>query len=63
MKLIKSWNDILALLLLGAIAGLWAMDALWGSKVNLPGEILGVTMATWTLVVQYYFRKAPPNGP
>ncbi len=56
----RSWNDWLALLVLLVIPGLWIGQGLgW---LALPGEVLGASIAGWTLVLQYYFRKAPPNG-
>ncbi len=54
----KTMNDRLALLVLVVIPVLWITNK-W---LNLPGEILGATIMAWTLVLQYYFRKSPPNG-
>ena len=55
-----TFNDRLALLLLPGIPGLWLYQAISGRA--LPGEINGALIATWTLVVQYYFRRAPAGG-
>lgn len=55
----NSWNDVLALLLLVIIPALWVLDRLL--VFELSGEIIGALIATWTLIVQFYFRKAPPN--
>lgn len=57
-KLIKDVNDILALVLLVlVIPGLWILDG--RQIVNLAGEVLGATIAVWTLIAQYYFRRRP----
>lgn len=57
----KAVNDLLALLLLiMVIPGLWLAAAL--GAINLNGEVIGATIMGWTLVLQYYFRKAPPAG-
>lgn len=48
----QSWNDWLALIILIGIPAIWV----WG---HLQDIILGATIAGWTLVIQYYFRKAP----
>ena len=55
----KNWNDILALWLLFAIPGLWVLDGLDLIPFALGPEVTGGLIATWTLVVQYYFRRAP----
>ena len=55
----KTWNDTLSLLLLVVIPGLWVAQ---GYKlITLPGEIIGALIATWTLIIQFYFRRAPPD--
>ncbi len=57
----KRINDLLALLLLiVVIPALWIAQA--RGAINLPGEVTGATIAGWTLVLQYYFRKQPPGG-
>ena len=53
----KTWNDRLSLLLLAGIPALWVLD----HCVNLKGEAIGATIAVWTLVANFYFRKAPPK--
>ena len=54
-------NDLLALLLLVVIIpALWLLHGI--AIIVLPGEVLGATIAIWTLVAQFYFRKAPPGG-
>ena len=53
------FNDRLALLLLVAIPVLWALSG--RGIITLPPEVTGALIVTWTMVVQYYFRRAPPN--
>ncbi len=49
-------NDLLALLVLAVIIpALWLLDG--NGIIHLPGEVLGATIAAFTLVVQFYFRK------
>lgn len=57
MKIVKNWNDVLALIVLVLIIVLWIVH---GCKaINLSGEIIGATISGFTLVIQYYFRRAP----
>lgn len=57
----KRINDLLALLLLTAILPvLWVLHG--RGIINLPGEVLGGTIAGYTLILQFYFRKAPNEG-
>ena len=55
----KNFNDRLALLLIITIPLMWIMHA--SKSISLPPEVVGALIATWTLVIQYYFRKAPPG--
>jgi hypothetical protein len=48
----RIWNDWLALLILTGVPVLWVF-------ANLNEIVLGATISGWTLVVQFYFRKAP----
>ena len=57
----RNFNDRLALLLTVAMPLLWILHG--RGIAPLPGEILGATIATWTLVVQYYFRRKPEDNP
>lgn len=52
----QNFNDFLALLLILGIVAVWVMQGC--EKVKLPAEVIGALIATWTMVVQYYFRKA-----
>ena len=57
MMLIKNFRNLLALLI-GVIVfpAVWVLHGL--GILNLPGEVLGVTIAIETLVANFYFRKA-----
>lgn len=57
----KTFNDRLALVLMGLIPLLWGLSG--RGIITLPPEVTGALIATWTLVVQYYFRKQPPSAP
>jgi hypothetical protein len=51
----QSFNDLLCLMLITMILGLWIMLGL--KVIALPSEVTGALIVTWTLLVQYYFRK------
>jgi len=53
----QCFNDFLALLLIILIAILWVIEGL--DKVVLRDDVNGALVVLFTLVVQYYFRKAP----
>ena len=53
------FNNKLALVLVGVIAGLWIVQGL--NVITLSSEVVGASIAAFTLIVQYYFRKAPPT--
>jgi len=55
----KSFNDRLGLLILILIPVLWLCQG--KGWVSLAPEVTGALIATWTLVIQFYFRKAPPT--
>jgi hypothetical protein len=51
----QSFNDLLCLVLILLIAVLWILT---GMKIlDLSAEVTGALIVTWTLLVQYYFRK------
>lgn len=56
--MIKTFNDLLALILVIMLIILFALQGL--NILNLPGEINGALIATFTLVIQFYFRKSKP---
>ena len=58
--MLKKFRDLLAILLgVVVIPGIWVMQGI--GLLALPGEILGATIAGETLIIQFYFRKAPSN--
>ncbi len=58
--MLKNFNDLLALILVVLIVGLWVLQG--KGVINAMPEVSGATIATFTLVVQYYFRRAPPTN-
>lgn len=56
----QNFNDFLALILIVLIVGLWVMQGL--TTVALREDVNGALVVLFTLVVQFYFRRAPPNG-
>ena len=53
----KDFNDFLCLFLITMIIALWILI---GKKtITLPETVIGATIVTWTLLVNYYFRKSP----
>ena len=55
------FNNRLAFWLLLIIPAMWVAQGVF--QFTLPAEVNGALIMTWSLVVQFYFRKAPPNGP
>jgi hypothetical protein len=53
----QNFNDFLALGALIIIPGMWVFQAL--AAKSLPGEVNGALIATFTLIIQYYFRRKP----
>jgi hypothetical protein len=56
----QNFNDFFALLLIFGIIALWILQGF--EVVNLPAEVTGALIVTWTLIVQYYFRKKEGGG-
>jgi uncharacterized membrane protein YqiK len=52
----QTFNDMLALVLIFGIIVLWILQG--RCLLTLAPEVTGALIVTWTLVVQYYFRKA-----
>jgi len=54
--MIKNFRDLFTILV-GVIVfpGLWALQGL--GIVNIPGGVIGATIAIETLIAQFYFRK------
>ncbi len=56
MKFIpQTFNDFLALIFIFGIIILWIIQGT--GHLSLPDTVTGALIATWTLIVQYYFRK------
>ncbi len=51
----QNFNDFLCLVLILLIVALWILTGL--KTLELPAEVTGALIVTWTLLVQYYFRK------
>ena len=56
----KTFNDRLAIFLILIIPTLWILQGF--DFFTLAPEVVGALIATWTLVIQFYFRRQPPNG-
>jgi hypothetical protein len=51
----QNFNDSLCLILILLISALWILA---GTKIlELPTEVTGALIVTWTILIQYYFRK------
>jgi hypothetical protein len=53
----QNYNDFLCLVLIILIAALWILTGL--KILELPSEVTGALIVTWTILIQYYFRKKP----
>ena len=55
--MIKNFRDLMALLVAVIVfPAIWVTQGL--GVLNLPGEVVGATIAIETLIAQFYFRKA-----
>tara|TARA_Y100000310_G_scaffold309636_1_gene353942 strand:- start:627 stop:806 length:180 start_codon:yes stop_codon:yes gene_type:complete len=55
--LFSKFNDVLAVGVVILIVALWSLQGLgW---MVLSGEVVGATIAVFTLIAQFYFRKSP----
>ena len=52
----QNFNDLLCLIVMGMIFTLWLLSGY--GKINLNPEVLGASIAFFTIIGQYYFRKA-----
>jgi len=53
--LLKSFSYLLFLILILLIVAIWVLA---GKKIlELPSEVTGALIVTWTILIQYYFRK------
>ena len=54
--MIRNFRNLLALLVaVGIFPAIWVLQGL--GIINLPGEVIGMTIAGETLVLMFYFRK------
>ena len=61
MKFIpQTFNDFLALIFIFGIIIIWIIQGL--GKLTLPEAVTGALIVTWTLIVQFYFRRAKPEN-
>ncbi len=51
----QNFNDLLALILIFLIPAIWITQGC--GKVTMPTEVNGGLLVTWTLIIQFYFRK------
>lgn len=51
----QNFNDFMAIILITLIVILWILQG--SSRMSFPTEVNGGLLVTFTLVVQYYFRK------
>lgn len=52
----QNWNDTLSLIIIFLIPFMWILN---GKEVITIGpEVTGALIATWTMVLQFYFRKS-----
>ena len=57
----KTFNDRLALFLLVVIPVMWLLAGY--GLVTLAPEVTGALIVTWTLVIQFYFRRKEVEPP
>ncbi len=55
----KNWNDTMALLLIIIIPALWILNG--KGTIEISESVSGALIVTWSMIVQYYFRRAPPK--
>ena len=51
----QNFNDFLCLVLILLIVALWILSG--RQIIVLPAEVIGALIVTWTILIQYYFRK------
>ena len=60
-QIVSTFNDVLAICVISIVTALWILHGM--NIIKLPGEILGATITTWILIIQFYFRKKKPPEP
>ena len=53
---IFNFNNIFALWITAITAGIWVLDG--RGIIDIDDKVLGALIPVWTLIAQYYFRKA-----
>jgi hypothetical protein len=54
----QNFNDFLCIFVLGAIITMWILDGFDFLKFTLDREVLTASIVFFTLIGQYYYRKA-----
>jgi hypothetical protein len=57
----QTFNDFFALFVVALIVALWIVQGI--SAITLRDDVNGALVVLFTLIVQYYFRRAPPDKP
>jgi len=55
----KRYRDLLSICVIFLIVALWIFQGV--GIIGASGEIIGATIAAFTLVIQFYFRKKPAS--
>jgi hypothetical protein len=55
--MIKTFNDLFALVVVFLIIGLWIIQGL--NQIVLRDDVNGALVVLFTLIIQFYFRKSP----
>jgi len=56
----RTFNDVLALILIFMIPGLWCVDGHW--NIEIGEQVEGALILSWGIIGQYYFRRKPPDN-
>ena len=56
----NNFNDFLALILIFLIPAFWVLQGC--SLITVQTEVNGGLLVSWTIILQYYFRRSPPTS-
>ena len=56
-----NFNDTLALILIFMIPALWILDGSEDVKISIGEQVEGALILAWGIIVQFYFRRKPPD--
>ena len=56
----QNWNDTLSLIVILIIPLMWGLQG--ANKLTFPAEVNGGLLVSWSLILQYYFRRSPPTA-